>query len=361
MTEERVNDPDAGLISFCCPRCSGPLATRSSEYHCSACSHTYPVILGIPDFRVFPDPYIDYADDRAKAGRVLHGMDNASFAALVRRYWDLTPDVPRHLVDGYVSHVLMAGERASSILDEARRAGNRMGARPALGSGAILEIGCGTGGLLIAAAREYQQVVGVDIAFRWIAIATRRVQEAVTNGQLTPEQARRVRLVCACAESLPLPSGAFDLVVGAGVVEHASRQPDLLRQARRALRPGGLLFLTTVNRLSLAPEPHVGVWGVGFLPRRLMEPYVRRVRGVPYRYIRLHSALGLAGLLRSAGFARWEVQPPPVADGDMRRYSAGVQACGRLYNRVRQLPGPRQVLSLVGPLLQIAAVRGNEP
>ena len=359
VTDRRVWDTETSLIPLCCPRCSGALDRRIDLYRCIVCHHEYPIILGIADFRVFPDPYIDYADDRAKGARVLEGMEDASFAILVRRYWELTPDVPRDLVEGYVSHVLAAAERAISILAEVRGAGRRLGASPAVSSGALLEIGCGTGGLLIAAAREYEQVVGVDIAFRWLAIATKRVQEAVDTGELTPQQAARIQILCACAERLPLPAGAFDVVVGASVLEHAKRQEDVLRQACQALRAHGLLFLTSVNRLSLAPEPHVHVWGVGFLPRRWMGPYVRRVRGVPYRHIRLLSAPGLVALLRRTGFEHWRVEPPPLPEADVRRYSARIQAAARVYDRLRRMPGPRQLLTLFGPLLQVAAVRGD--
>ncbi|HLZ26054.1 MAG TPA: methyltransferase domain-containing protein [Chloroflexota bacterium] len=344
------------MFDFCCPRCKGPLEASPEHYRCRACGETYPVVLGIPDFRVFPDPYIGYADDRAKGSRVVAGMDRASFAELVRRYWELTPDVPRHLVDSYVSHVLGAAVRAQSTLADARAAGIRLGAREAASHGPLLEVGCGTGGLLIAAARDYEQVVGVDIAFRWLVIAARRVAEAVVTGELTAEQAARIQLVCACAESLPLPDAGFDVVIGANVLEHASRQADLLAQSHRALRPRGLLFLTTVNRLSLAPEPHVKVWGVGLLPRRWMSPFVQRVRGVPYRHIRLRSMLGLVAGVRAAGFQDWEVRPARVADVDLGRYSPVIRAGARAYEHIRGLPGGRQVLGLFGPLLQVAAV-----
>jgi hypothetical protein len=35
------------------------------------------------------------------------------------------------------------------------------------------------------------------------------------------------------------------------------------------LRPGGLLFLATPNRYTLGLEPHVRLWGVGYLPAQL--------------------------------------------------------------------------------------------
>ena len=41
----------------------------------------------------------------------------------------------------------------------------------------VLEIGCGTGGFLIAARQKYEHVVGMGVAFRWLIIAKKRLSE----------------------------------------------------------------------------------------------------------------------------------------------------------------------------------------
>src|SRR5205807_1562819 len=74
-------------------------------------------------------------------------------------------------------------------------------------------------------------------------------------------------------------------------------------------RPGGLLFLATPNRYSLGLEPHVRLWGVGFLPRRLAETYVETVRKASYSHVRLLSARTLAGLLERHGLEPEIVTP----------------------------------------------------
>jgi len=40
-----------------------------------------------------------------------------------------------------------------------------------------LEIGCGTGGFLIPLSAKFQQVIGIDIAFRWLILARKRLDE----------------------------------------------------------------------------------------------------------------------------------------------------------------------------------------
>ncbi len=357
--------PEAGVpgtpahLPFCCPLCKGVLSAepevQPQRYRCAACARDYPVVLGIPDFRVFPDPYIDYAADHAKGERLAAEANTMSFARLVERYWEMTPDVPRQLVPRYVRHALGGVERGRSSLQAVRQASAALGVQLAP-QRYFLEIGCGTGGFLIAAAQQYDQVVGIDIAFRWLILARKRVEEAVQQGDLSPAQAARIQIVCCCAEHLPFPDQGFDLVVASDVIEHTAQQEQLLRQSRHALRPGGLLFIATPNRLSLTPEPHVQVWGVGFLPRAWMQPYVRLVRGIPYEHIRLLSRFELESLFRRAGFSRWQVLLPRLSQVELRRYSKVERWGFAIYHRLALLPGFRHLLYIFGPFFHAVAV-----
>lgn len=344
---------------FCCPLCKGPLsaepATQPDTYRCTACARSYPVVLGIPDFRIFPDPYIGYADDYAKAQRLASEAAGRSFAQLVERYWEITPAVPRRLVGRYIRHVLGGLERGRSSLAAMSSAAATL-ALPGLPQCALLEVGCGTGGLLVAAAQRSDYIVGIDIAFRWLVIARKRVEEAVQEGELSGEQAARIQIVCACAEYLPYPDQSFDGVIAGDIIEHTAHQEQVLQQCRQTLRAGGVMFLATLNRFSLAPEPHVQVWGVGFLPRAWMGAYVRLVRGVDYNHIRLVSAFELQRMLRRADFARWRILLPQLSAAQMQSYSPAERRGIAIYHRLATIPGLRHLLYLCGPYFQAVAV-----
>lgn len=331
------------LLAYVCPRCKGPLQTEPEAYRCPACAAHYPIVLGIPDFRVFPDPWIEFEDDWAKARKVAARYDELDFAGLVAYYWQLTPDTPPDLARRYISHVLAGVERGRSSLAEVAALAKR------LPDGApFLELGCGTGGFLVAASERFGQVVGIDIAMRWLIIARKRLAEAgCTN----------VQLVCCCGESLPFPNEQFGLVVASDVIEHTATQADLMRGALTALRPGGVFFFATPNRLSLTPEPHVRVWGVGFLPRKLMPAYVRLVRGIPYHHIRTVSVFEIRRLLHEAGARRYRIVLPRISAAELPRFSTLERRGIALYHALLSFPPARYGFYLFGPFFHVLVRR----
>lgn len=111
-----------------------------------------------------------------------------------------------------------------------------MGLRPGM---KVLDVGCGTGALLVELAREGADVVGID-TFEEAGGIDRQIAEA----RLT-ESGLQVRLVKGTAEVLPFPDGAFDLVVSIGMLEHIP--PEVRRRVVpemfRTVKSGGTLFL----------------------------------------------------------------------------------------------------------------------
>jgi ubiquinone/menaquinone biosynthesis C-methylase UbiE/uncharacterized protein YbaR (Trm112 family) len=323
--------------AFSCPRCRGTLTTLSLAYRCGRCSRDYPIVFGIPDFRLEPDPYISIEDEYRKTAILVEAAARLSFEALVRFYWEITPDVPLAAVERYVAYAVRAEERGAAYLEmlDARMPGRWAGE-------AGLEIGCGTGGFLRVAATRFRTVVGVDVALRWLVIARRRLQET----------GERIALVCGSATHLPFANGAFQAVAGFHVLEHTTAAQVVLAESARVLASGGSCFVVTPNRFSLGPEPCVRVWGVGFMPRALATVYVRLIAGVPYRNIRLLSAFELRRCFARAGFGTWRVDAAPIPNSDWHRVSPVGRALVRGYHALRTVRGVSLVLPAVAPMLE---------
>jgi ubiquinone/menaquinone biosynthesis C-methylase UbiE/uncharacterized protein YbaR (Trm112 family) len=328
------------IKEFCCPACKGPLRSQESEYACQACFKEYPVILGIPDFRVFPDPYIDFEDDHKKATYLVEQYDKHDFMGLVRLYWKITPEVSENRAERFIKRTAALVEKGTECLGLVESITER-DKLPEFKR--VLEIGCGTGGFLVAAKRKYEYVVGADIAFRWLVVARKRLQELKMN----------VPLVCCCAEYLPFPAARFDIILAEDVLEHVRSQESTLSECRRVMTHQGMVFLATPNRFSLTPEPHVRVWGVGFLPRRWMNAYVKCVKGISYENIKVLSYMELKKLLNKCQFTKHRILLPSISREEAQYFSAVQRMQLAVYNIVKQIPVLRLALYLVGPFFNV--------
>jgi SAM-dependent methyltransferase len=115
----------------------------------------------------------------------------------------------------------------------------------------VLEIGCGTGNLLLAVARREPgaELIGIDPD----AAALRRAGRKAARAELP------VRLERAFAGELPLPDGSVDRVLSSFMLHHLDddEKARAVREVRRVLRPGGQLHL-----VDLAGTPaHNGLHG----------------------------------------------------------------------------------------------------
>lgn len=328
------------LPPFICPRCHGPVSRSRDSYACAACAKDYPIVLGIPDFRVFPDPWIGLEADRDKARRLAKLVEGMPFADAVRAYWEITPATPRDFAARFTDHVLGAEGRSLEWLDCLARAEG-----PAA-DGLWLDIGCGTGDLLAAGAQRGITIVGVDIALRWLVVAARR--EALAG--------RAAQLVCANGEHLPFARGSFIRVLSLGTLEHCSNAERIVADARRVLRRGGVLCVKTVNRYSLLPEPHVGVWGVGMVPRRWADEYVRWRSGQRYLHHRPLSPRELARDFRGAGFSEVRVGAAALLSADRARLGAAARGAASMYEWLRRDPVLGRMIQWVAPLLDARGV-----
>lgn len=157
--------------------------------------------------------------------------------------------------------------------------------------GRLLDLGCGTGTILLALAPAVAAAEGVDVSPAMIAIAERKAAEA---------GAANVRFRAAPAGDLAdLPDGAYDCVCAYNLLHLVPDPPALVRAVHRVLAPGGA-FVSSTACLG-------GVW---LPPYGLILPVLRMFGKAPS--VTLFSAAELHAMLATAGFV--DVEAPDVGD-----------------------------------------------
>lgn len=329
------------VLEMVCPVCRSALDRTTSSWRCEGCDRGFPVVAGIPDLRVEPDPWIGLDEDRNKAVRVERETRGLGFAAAVRRYWALTPSTPSHLAERFIAHVLAAEERSREWLQRTRIAQDSQDGEW------WLDLGTGTADLASAAPPRIH-AVGLDVALRWLVLARRRLEESGIEATL----------ICGNGEHLPFREGTFHRVLSLGALEHCRDASAVLREARRVTAPRGRIALRTANRFTALPEPHVGLWGVGWLPRRWADPYVRVRSGQGYRHHRPLGPLELRRAMIEAGFREVRVEAAAPLEAETRRMGGFGRRAASTYDRLRGWPLLGPALRTVSPLL---AAEGSAP
>jgi 2-polyprenyl-6-hydroxyphenyl methylase/3-demethylubiquinone-9 3-methyltransferase len=111
--------------------------------------------------------------------------------------------------------------------------------RCALSQRRVLDIGCGGGLLAEALARHGAHVSGIDMAPVMIEVARLHAHES--RLQIDYHQ-------CSAEQFAADSSGAYDVITCMELVEHVPNPAALLAAIGRLLRPGGDLFVSTINR-----------------------------------------------------------------------------------------------------------------
>lgn len=102
----------------------------------------------------------------------------------------------------------------------------------------LLDIGCGGGLLCEPMANLGAEVVGVDPSPDIIETARTHARE----------QGLAIDYRCAAAEDLAEAGERFDVILNMEVVEHVADVELFLNACGRLVRPGGLMFMATLNR-----------------------------------------------------------------------------------------------------------------
>lgn len=161
--------------------------------------------------------------------------DNAElsrFNSLARMWWN--PDGPMwtlHAMNQFRIQVIL------DVLAEQGRI-DRRADHPLQGM-RVLDIGCGGGILSETLARLGAEVTGIDLAERNIRIA----QEHAKAQDLDIEYRY---------QDVTTLHDAFDLIFNMEVVEHVADLPAFMSACYRNLKPGGITFVSTINRTPLS-------------------------------------------------------------------------------------------------------------
>ncbi|MFZ5657174.1 MAG: bifunctional 2-polyprenyl-6-hydroxyphenol methylase/3-demethylubiquinol 3-O-methyltransferase UbiG [Pseudomonadota bacterium] len=146
------------------------------------------------------------------------------FGSLASRWWDPQgPQKPLHALNPV---------RLRYVSD-----------RVALDGARVLDVGCGAGLLSEAMAQVGARVTAIDLAPELVKVA--RLHALESGAQVD----YRVQAVEDAAAAEP---AAFDAVTCMEMIEHVPDPASVIRACAGALRPGGRLFVSTLNRTPAA-------------------------------------------------------------------------------------------------------------
>ncbi|HEY8507233.1 MAG TPA: bifunctional 2-polyprenyl-6-hydroxyphenol methylase/3-demethylubiquinol 3-O-methyltransferase UbiG [Steroidobacteraceae bacterium] len=185
------------------------------------------------------------------------------FDALAHRFWDPQGAFrPLHILNPV---------RARFVTDRVSLRGAR-----------VLDVGCGGGLLCEAFKREGAKVTGIDLATGMIEVA--RLHAA--------EQQLEIDYRVEDADALAARGETFDVLTCMEMLEHVPEPARMLGTFARLVRPGGAVFISTINRnfKSFALAIVAGEYLLNLIPRGTHE-YERLIR--PAELARWGRAAGL--------------------------------------------------------------------
>ncbi|MHC1479453.1 bifunctional 2-polyprenyl-6-hydroxyphenol methylase/3-demethylubiquinol 3-O-methyltransferase UbiG [Frateuria aurantia] len=152
----------------------------------------------------------------------------------------------------------------------------------------VVDVGCGGGLLSEALARAGARVCGIDLGREVIDIAKLHLHES----ELTVDY--RVQ---SSAELAELEPGAFDAVCCMELIEHVPEPDALVRDLARLVRPGGRVFISTINRTPAAFAAAIlGAEYVGKLLPPGTHHYAKFIRPSELSRMLRHAGLELENL-----------------------------------------------------------------
>lgn len=288
---------EATVVTFSCPACGAPFSVpwgqRAGIVSCSSCSASRPFQEGILLFGA--------------------GGRNEDYPPAV--YAQLAAVEDQHFWFAARNDVIVAAlSDTGTPLRDAR----------------ALDIGCGSGYVVQALEQRGLRITGMDMHHEGLRHAR-----------------QRSRALLVCDPRGDVPAGQFDLVLLTDVIEHVDDDRRLLRQAARALLPGGRLLVTVPAHQWLWSRVddlsgHKRRYGASSLRRTLRDAGLRPVL---VRYFN-HVSVPLLGLQRR-GLGRTADSAVGPEELMLRAFRAPpallnalLRCVSRIELKVRRLPIP---------------------
>ncbi len=323
-----------------CPRCRSELSDNVDSYACAPCAARYEILEGIPDFRLSGSVWVDFDEDINQARKLVQAVPPEDVEGSVRWIFAARQHGGRELAE----------RRTRQVMEAPARLKGEFGTWLAPltdGRDGFIDLGCGGGMLLTAAAGLGTNGIGIDVSMVWLVVAKRMISAAGGHPILAAAE----------SEALPLADASVPGVALLDVIEHVGDQAKTLAEINRVMAPGGFLAMATPNRFSLTAEPHVQVWGVGWVPRRWQKGYVRWRSGKPYEFVRLLSSREMARLIRRHMKLDFKLVLPPVSPFEITHFGPAKAALAKLYNRMLSWRWTHWALLKICPFFRVKGYR----
>jgi 2-polyprenyl-3-methyl-5-hydroxy-6-metoxy-1,4-benzoquinol methylase len=190
----------------------------------------------------------------------------------------------------------------------------------------LVDIGCFNGSLSGRLRRFAKRVVGIDVHLEALKEAEKKGIEVVYSD-------------IGSGQPTPLPAACADAIVCADIIEHIIEPRHLMNEARRLLKPGGIMLLST---------PNMGYWlsrvrlAMGYAPMCTngVAPGFRSDRWVDPSHIHVSVLNEWAAFFQDCGWRVEKIRGSHLRFGGRRRTAAHLidALCDRYLPKLSLIP-----------------------